>query len=283
MTITCDNPTTHYGSGCELLLHYDGASDGIKNGIITSNDAMKALSDLTDGRITSDEFVFVNTASSAGSINASCPGCYNEEPFCTPGHRICVGNEVHKCNSAGTAYEYELTCDTGYSCVDGACVKDEEDITCDGQCPQFDGTGCELLLYYDADNNGIISNDERISASQAYSDGEITNKEYMFIMNAYYTGSINALCTGCYTGEAIFRVIEFTAPSSCEAPCNVNIHIKWQNVGTSSGSFIPKYEINSVPYTDPQQTLASNATYTIDDTVSITSAGTYEICPYPNE
>ena len=163
----------------------------------------------------------------------------------------------------------------------------EETITCDGQCPKFDGTGCELLLYYDTNDDGIIDDSELNVAFKDAIAGTITADEYAFIRNSYNIGSINALpgCSGCYSeeGEAIFRVTEFTAPSSCEAPCNINIHIKWQNVGTASGSFIPKYEINSVPYTDPQQTLAPNATYTIDDTVSITSAGTYEICPYPNE
>ena len=158
-------------------------------------------------------------------------------------------------------------------------------ITCDGQCPKFDGTGCELLLYYDADNDGKISGNEKMSAYEAYYvDGTITEKEYLFVMDANIAGSINTLCPGCYSeGEAIFRVIEFTAPDSCETPCNIDIHIKWQNVGESAGSFVPKYEINGVPYTDPQQTLEPNATYTLDDTLSITSAGTYEICPYPNE
>jgi hypothetical protein len=47
------------------------------------------------------------------------------EQFCTPGHRTCVGDEVHRCNPAGTAYEYEYTCDEGYHCVNGACVEDD--------------------------------------------------------------------------------------------------------------------------------------------------------------
>ena len=159
-------------------------------------------------------------------------------------------------------------------------------ITCDGRCPKFDGTGCELLLYYDKNNDGIIDNDELMNDAFAdYKNGIITEDEANFVGDAAKAGSINALdgCSECYKGKASFRVIEFTAPSSCEAPCSVDIHIKWQNVGTASGSFIPKYEINSIPYTDPEQTLAVNATYTLDDTVSITSAGTYEICPYPNE
>jgi hypothetical protein len=47
-----------------------------------------------------------------------------ENGFCTPGHRKCIGDDVHKCNSAGTAYEYEYTCEEGYHCVNGACVED---------------------------------------------------------------------------------------------------------------------------------------------------------------
>lgn len=53
------------------------------------------------------------------------------EQFCTPGHRKCVGDEVHKCNPAGTEYEYEYTCDTGYHCVNGACVEDDNGISDD--------------------------------------------------------------------------------------------------------------------------------------------------------
>ena len=83
--------------------------------------------------------------------------------------------------------------------------------------------------------------------------------------------------------KAIFRVTEFTAPSSCKAPCKIDIHIKWKNVGTTSGSFVPKFTVGSDIYSASEQTLAPDATYTLNYAANITSAGTYEICPYPNE
>ena len=193
-------------------------------------------------------------------------------------NHIITEDEFNFIGDAARAGSINALCSNCYS-------EDENAITCDGQCPKFNGTGCELLLHYDSDDDGTISMSELGNAINDKNAGIITEAELAFVQDAYYAGSINALCSGCYTeeGEAIFRVIEFTAPSSCEAPCNINIHIKWQNVGTASGVFVPKYEINNISYTNPLQMLEPNATYTLDDTVSITSAGTYEICPYPNE
>ena len=234
MTITCDSPTTHFDSGCELLLAYDTDNDGV----IIQADAMRAYNDQQNGVIEYEEYRFVVDAFDLGSIDALCPGCYSGE---------------------------------------------DEVITCDSPTTHFN-SGCELLLNYDIGGDGVIGFDDWVELSGDYGNGVITQAEYDFVMRVY-DKEINTLCSGCYSedGEAIFRVIEFTVPTSCVVPCNIDIHIKWQNVGTANGSFVPKYEINGIPYTDPQQTLAPNTTYTLDDIVSITSVGTYEICPYPNE
>ena len=74
-------------------------------------------------------------------------------------------------------------------------------ITCDGMCPKFDGTGCALLNHYDVDNDGIISYEELLSARSDGLDGTITPEETEFVLAAYNAGSINALCPGCYTSS----------------------------------------------------------------------------------
>ena len=68
--ITCNGATPHYSSGCALLLHYDLDNDGK----VTSSDALRAR---TNG-MTTEEVAFILSASSAGSINAICVGCYKE-------------------------------------------------------------------------------------------------------------------------------------------------------------------------------------------------------------
>ena len=238
MTITCDSPTTHFGSGCELLLYYDGIWDGIKNGIITSNDVSVALDDAIANRITEEEFVFVNTSRQDGSINTSCPTCYIE------------GGRPPPCSDYGD--------------VDG-----------DGYVTSVDA---QMVTQHIVGT--ITLTPDQFIRADVNGDGNVSGVDKQLIQQ-YVAGTIDTfpVCSE----YPIFQVIEFTLPTTCTVPCNIDIHIKWQNVGTTVGSFIPKYAINGIPYTVAEQTLAPNATYTLDDVVSIASAGTYEICPYPNE
>lgn len=310
MTITCDSTTT-YGDGCDLLLYYDKDNDGVISQAELLDNIDSAVNDKIAGTITQEEYEFVIRASAfgSGSIESVCQGCYEEEEdtvtcdshttygdgcdlllyYDADNDGIISTTErssaIHD-KEYGTITRSELifvqhawSAGSINSLCPGCHIDEGETITCNHAVHY--PTGCDLLLAYDADGDGAVTYSD---ANRAANDG-MTNEEVRFIIDAVGAGSINALCPGCYSedGEAIFRVVEFTVPSSCNVPCNVDIHIKWQNVGTTSGSFIPKYEINGIPYTDPQQTLMPNAMYTIDDVVSITSAGTYEICPYPNE
>jgi hypothetical protein len=81
---TCDNPTTHYSSGCELLLAYDTDNDGIISGWnpadpnAPTGELKKATDDWQACIITMDEILFIIRCASPdyGSINALCSGCY---------------------------------------------------------------------------------------------------------------------------------------------------------------------------------------------------------------
>jgi hypothetical protein len=73
-------------------------------------------------------------------------------------------------------------------------------ITCTEDTGHFK-TGCKLLLHYDADNDGKISDDEY---NQAWLDvnfaDKITGREYAFVERAWWSkGPINELCPGCYS------------------------------------------------------------------------------------
>ena len=77
--ISCNEPTVHFSSGCELLRHYDADNDGI----ISYAESVKATQDYYGDIITQGEAEFVITAYQKGSINAVCPGCYTT-PTPTP-------------------------------------------------------------------------------------------------------------------------------------------------------------------------------------------------------
>lgn len=81
--ITCDNLTTHFSSGCELLLHYDADNDGL----INLNELNQSYDDYASGVITEEEFDFVSDAYivmegeiRTGRINVICPGCWEAPP-----------------------------------------------------------------------------------------------------------------------------------------------------------------------------------------------------------
>ena len=71
-------------------------------------------------------------------------------------------------------------------------------ISCTSPTPHY-SSGCALLLAYDRDNDGIISFSERSAAIDDGNAETITASELKFVSDAYTAGSINALCTGCYT------------------------------------------------------------------------------------
>jgi len=61
---------------CELLKKYDTNRDGK----IDRDELIKAYDDWMNGKITWEEFQIVYDAWMEGSINAVCPGCYEEQP-----------------------------------------------------------------------------------------------------------------------------------------------------------------------------------------------------------
>jgi len=82
--VTCDEPTEHFNSGCDLLLHYDTNRDGI----IDYDEAVNAIQDYYDDKITKAEVDFVVAARDAGSINAICPDCFVVAPPPEPNIKV---------------------------------------------------------------------------------------------------------------------------------------------------------------------------------------------------
>jgi len=74
MPVTCDAPTSHFSSGCELVLHYDANKDGN----IDIDELNQSYTDYENGIITEEEFDFVSDAYINYGINVICPGCYME-------------------------------------------------------------------------------------------------------------------------------------------------------------------------------------------------------------
>ena len=71
--ITCTDPTPHFASGCELLLHYDANNDGK----IDKAESKQAYRDYLNYELTDKEFPFVIKAELRKGINTLCPGCYS--------------------------------------------------------------------------------------------------------------------------------------------------------------------------------------------------------------
>ena len=161
----------------------------------------------------------------------------------------------------------------------------EETVTCTDPTPHFT-SGCELLLHYDADNDGIIGPVDVNGANTDHSANLITDAEHDFVTQAYFSGSINSTCPGCYKEELtpIFSVTSFTTtPSSCEEPCNIDISITWTNTGTGTGTKTLYYTVNGVKHLLGTETLEPGASVTYAATETGLSAGSHIICPDPNE
>ncbi|GAH25046.1 unnamed protein product [marine sediment metagenome] len=75
VVIECDNPTPHFSSGCELLLH---CADN--DGLINLDELNQSYSDYENGVITEEEFDFVSDAYIYGGVNVVCPGCWEAPP-----------------------------------------------------------------------------------------------------------------------------------------------------------------------------------------------------------
>ena len=71
-TVTCNNPTDNFASGCELLLYYDKDNDGLIN-LDALNDS---YTDYENGVITEEEFDFASDAYINDGINVICPKCW---------------------------------------------------------------------------------------------------------------------------------------------------------------------------------------------------------------
>jgi hypothetical protein len=158
-----------------------------------------------------------------------------------------------------------------------------EVVTCPHPTTHF-ASGCDLLLHYDTNNDGLISSAELSVANSDVTTGALTQGEYNFVSQARYN-SINSVCPGCYVpGVADIVATEIVVtPSTCEAPCSISIGITWQNVGTETGSFYPGYDMNGVPVSESSEIILSQgATLQRVYTDTLPDAGSYVICPLPN-
>ena len=73
-------------------------------------------------------------------------------------------------------------------------------------------------------------------------------------------------------------------PTICEVPCKAQISVTWENKGNLNGTFLPGYTINGTLYSEKTYiTLRPGQVHTLGEEVTISSKGTYKICPYPNE
>jgi len=94
------------------------------------------------------------------------------------------------------------------------------EITCDNNPYGSLGlkTGCELLLYYDKDRDGVISDDELTDAYNDWVDGKITEAEFNYVgYEGYLAGSINNLCPGCYKGKKVTFVAKDKSGTEVES------------------------------------------------------------------
>jgi len=88
-------------------------------------------------------------------------------------------------------------------------------LTCWDPTPNF-VSGCDLLLVYDKDADGVISYAEAQKAIQDYYDGKITKEEAEFVVSCYnkYGGVINSMCPGCYEVKKVTAAFDlFTSYS----------------------------------------------------------------------
>ena len=108
-------------------------------------------------------------------------------------------NTVHSYSSAGTyiaKITVQTTCGQCTPYTETINIYDEGEITC-----ELDG--CNLLLTYDTDKDGIISDDEMLVATADYNNGIISEAEYNFMQDGYDAGSIEDMCPGCVHDDGV--------------------------------------------------------------------------------
>ncbi len=110
--------------------------------------------------------------------------------------------------------------------------------------PEHYATGCDLLLAYDADDDGKISNDEYGQARQDNFNGVITDKEMLLVVEAWRASSINDLCPGCYSnpnGDITKVEISQTLPEGGTLDWTVKneatIKVYFKNIGDKPSTF----------------------------------------------
>jgi expansin (peptidoglycan-binding protein) len=94
-----------------------GSAVGVSNGVPAASQCITGQSRCNGGRT-------VETCNAAGNgFDAqSCQGtmvCLAgacRQPMCTPGETLCLGNEIHTCNTDGRSTALSRTCDSGSAC-----------------------------------------------------------------------------------------------------------------------------------------------------------------------
>ena len=164
-------------------------------------------------------------------------------------------------------------------------VTEEPAVTCNDPTQNY-ASGCELLLAYDMDEDGLVGDDEAYRAYADHEKGVISDAEYQFITDTrqYHQFVINNMCPGCHVEEQpnIVATNITVTPSSCEEPCNISISITWKNTGMVAGTFTPGYTINGTLYQDTPVTLGMAQTFAMLYAVYDLPSGNYVICPDPN-
>jgi PKD repeat protein len=139
---------------------------------------------------------------------------------------------------------------------------------------------CTLLLHYDADDNGVISQHEAMSALYDAIDGKITNEEYVIVWDAYEAGSIDNYIKGCCVSLGI-EIVSFTVnPLTCVESCNVAVYIEWKNAAEEPITFIKGYTQDGVLKDPETATLLAGETINLSADVYLPGTGEYEICTY---
>ena len=150
------------------------------------------------------------------------------------------------------------------------------DINGDGYVTKTDG---ETVANYVVGNVDLTP--EQQVRADVDADGVVTSTDALLIAK-YAEGKINTFSV-C-SAKPVFSVTNFTVtPLSCEEPCDVNISITWTNTGNDTGTKTLYYTVNGVKHLLGTETLAPNASVTYAATKTGLSAGSYTICPDPNE
>ena len=225
MTITCDGPTSHFSSGCELVLHYDVDNDGL----INLDELNQSYADFENGIITEGEFDFVSDAYIHGGINVVCPGCYiswtqnfvvydrisnpvvgewvvhaeilSVEDDSLIAEKTCEVSMSGSCsieiggsllvNTWLKAYATKGSETTVSASTLPPCMYDTLELwqkaECDLATPNH-ASGRDMLLYWDKDKNGMLGESEIEDAMLAYlgyTEEEMSINEFVFVIECY--------------------------------------------------------------------------------------------------